>query len=138
VNAYLKEITGEEFTAKCFRTWAGTVLAAQALQEFKRFDSNAEARKNIVQAIQAVSQRLGNTPSVCKKCYVHPAILESYMDKALVETLEQRAGKEISESLHELGPEEAAVLAFLEKRLARENSRNNRHNGNSGSGSSSR
>ncbi|EEF61153.1 DNA topoisomerase IB [Pedosphaera parvula] len=131
VNTYLKEITGEDFTAKCFRTWAGTILAAQALQEFKKCDSEVEAKKNVIQAIKSVSQRLGNTPTICRKCYVHPAILELYMDAALVETLTQQAGKVLSESLQELSPQEAAVLAMLEKRLEREKGAANHSNGSS-------
>ena len=129
VNSYLREITGEDFTAKCFRTWAGTVLAAQALREFELFDSKTEAKKNIIQAIENVSQRLGNTPAICKKCYVHPAILESYMDQKLVETLQQGAGMEVSDSHQKLPPEEAVVLGFLEECLARGNSRANHRKG---------
>ncbi len=75
VNDYLRELTGEDFTAKDFRTWAGTVLAALALQEFEAFDSQTQAKKNVVQAIERVAERLGNTPSVCRKCYVHPTYL---------------------------------------------------------------
>ena len=120
VNDYLREITGQDFTAKDFRTWAGTVLAAMALQEFEAFDSNTQAKKNIVQAIEVVSERLGNTPSICRKCYVHPAVLDAYLEGSLVETLKQRAEQEIAESLHELQPEEAAVMALLQQRLARE------------------
>ena len=80
VNAYLREITGEEFTAKDFRTWAGTVLAMIALQEFEAFDSQVQAKKNIVRAIESVASRLGNTPSVCRKCYVHPGVLDAYLE----------------------------------------------------------
>jgi DNA topoisomerase-1 len=80
VNDYLREITGEDYTAKDFRTWSGTVLAALALQEFEKFDSEAQAKKNIVRAIESVAQKLGNTPSVCRKCYVHPAVLDAYLD----------------------------------------------------------
>jgi DNA topoisomerase-1 len=89
VNEYLKEITGQDFTAKDFRTWAGTVLASLALQEFESFDSETQAKKNIVAAIENVSERLGNTPSVCRKCYVHPAVLDSYLDGSMIETLQQ-------------------------------------------------
>jgi len=120
VNAYLKEITGEEFTAKDFRTWAGTVLAARALQELEQVDSQAKAKKNIVRAIEAVSQMLGNTPTICKKCYVHPAVLEAYMYGALLSTLRARAEQKIASSLGNLRPEEAAVLAFLQRRLVSE------------------
>ena len=80
VNAYLRHISGDDFTAKDFRTWAGTVLAAQALARLARFKSQTEAKRNVVQAIAAVAKRLGNTRSVCRKCYIHPAILAAYMD----------------------------------------------------------
>jgi len=120
VNAYLKEISGEEFTAKDFRTWAGTVLAARALQEFQTFDSQAQAKRNVVQAIEAVAKRLGNTKAVCRKCYVHPRVIDLYMDGSLLQTLKRRVKKELSQSLHGLPPEEAAVLALLQQRLGRE------------------
>ncbi len=120
VNAYLHEIAGQEFTAKDFRTWAGTVLAARALQEFESFDSQTQAKRNIVAAIESVSKRLGNTKAVCRKCYVHPAVLNAYLDGSLLETLRQRVEKEIAGSLAELPPEEAAVLAFLQARLKHE------------------
>jgi DNA topoisomerase-1 len=80
VNSYLRDISGNDFTAKDFRTWAGTVLAAQALARLARFKSQTEARRNVVQAIASVAKRLGNTKSVCRKCYIHPAILAAYMD----------------------------------------------------------
>ena len=91
VNAYLQEITGEDFTSKDFRTWAGTVLAAQLLREFEEFDSDAQAKKNIVRAIESVAKRLGNTKAVCRKCYIHPAVLDAYLDGSMMETLAQRA-----------------------------------------------
>jgi DNA topoisomerase-1 len=118
VNEYLREITGQDFTAKDFRTWAGTVLGAMALREFERFDSQAQAKKNIVQAIETVAERLGNTPAVCRKCYVHPDVINAYMDGTLAETLKQRAEKQLSERLGSLRPEEAAVLGLLQQRLA--------------------
>ncbi len=118
VNAYLHEITGQPFTAKDFRTWAGTVLAAMALQEFESFDSEAAAKKNIVNAIEHVAERLGNTPSVCRKCYVHPAILESYVDGSMLDSLRKRAESELtSKHLSALKPEEAAVVGLLRERL---------------------
>jgi len=120
VNAYLREISGQDFTAKDFRTWAGTVLAAQALQEFEAFDSEVQAKRNVVQAIEAVAKRLGNTKTVCRQCYVHPAVIDAYLDGSLLETLSRRIEKEIVESLGRLRPEEAAVLAFLQQRLKRE------------------
>ncbi len=118
VNAYLQEISGQPFTAKDFRTWAGTVLAAMALKEFESFDSEAAAKKNIVTAIEHVSERLGNTPSVCRKCYVHPAIIEAYVEGAMLDALRVKAEKELTGShLADLKPEEAAVMGLLRERL---------------------
>jgi DNA topoisomerase I len=127
INDYLREMTGQDFTAKDFRTWAGTVLAAMALQEFEAFDSQAQARKNVVRAIESVAERLGNTPTVCRKCYVHPALLDAYQDGSMIEAVRQRADQEMEKSLGNLKPEEAAVMALLQNRLAREDkSRANR------------
>jgi DNA topoisomerase-1 len=120
VNDYLRAISGEDFTAKDFRTWAGTVLAALALQEFEGFDSQAQAKRNIVAAIQNVAKRLGNTPSVCRKCYVHPAIIDAYLEGSTLDVLRQRTEQELTGDLARLPPEEAAVLALLQQRLARE------------------
>ncbi|WP_114946878.1 DNA topoisomerase IB [Microvirga calopogonii] len=120
VNAYLKEITGRDITAKDFRTWAGTVLAALALAEFEEFDSDAKAKKNIRAAIEKVSSRLGNTPSICRKCYVHPEIFASYLDGGLLLDVKEKIETQLREDLSSLKPEEAAVLALLEQRLSRE------------------
>jgi DNA topoisomerase I len=120
VNAYLRDISGQDFTAKDFRTWTGTVLAARALHEFERFDSDAQAKKNVVHAIERVAERLGNTRSVCRKCYVHPAVIDAYLEGSLAESLKQRAEQELIDSAGELEPGEAAVLALLQQRLARE------------------
>ena len=119
VNEYLREITGEDFTAKDFRTWAGTVLATIALQEFEAFDSQAQAKKNIVRAIESVASRLGNTPSVCRKCYVHPGVLDAYLEGTMLDSLRRRASEEMSH-VRGLNPEESAVLALLQRRLAEE------------------
>jgi len=120
VNDYLRTITGEDYTAKDFRTWSGTVLAALALQEFEKFDSETQAKKNIVRAIESVAERLGNTPSVCRKCYVHPAVLDAYLEGSVLEALRERTEQELTEDLHALQPEEAAVLAMLQQRLKHE------------------
>ena len=117
VNAYLREAAGREFTAKDFRTWAGTVLASLALREFEAFDSEAQAKKNVVRAIEHVAERLGNTPSVCRKCYIHPEVIEAYLDGSMLQTLRQRAENEIRDGLSNLRPEEAAVVALLQQRL---------------------
>jgi DNA topoisomerase-1 len=120
VNEYLREISGHDFTAKDFRTWAGTVLAARALRELAAFETKTQARRNIVRAIASVARRLGNTKAVCRKNYVHPAVFDAYLDGSLAQTLTRRAGKELRESLQNLPPEEAAVLALLHQRLRRE------------------
>ena len=117
VNDYLREISGEDYTAKDFRTWSGTVLAALALREFEKFDSETQAKKNIVRAIESVAERLGNTPSICRKCYVHPVVIESYLDGTIQEALRVRTEQELVEDLHALQPEEAAVVALLQQRL---------------------
>jgi DNA topoisomerase-1 len=117
VNAYLRDATGQDFTAKDFRTWAGTVLAAVALQEFQSYDSLAQAKRHIVHAIEAVAKRLGNTKTVCRQCYVHPAVFDAYLDGSFRETMCGQVERELTRSLAHLAPEEAAVLAFLQKRL---------------------
>ncbi len=117
VNAYLQRIAGQEFTAKDFRTWAGTVLAARALQECELFQSTAQAKRNVVSAIETVAKRLGNTKTVCRKCYVHPEIVNAYMDGTLRESLRQRVNNELAHSCRDLPREELAILACLQERL---------------------
>jgi DNA topoisomerase-1 len=117
VNEYIREVSGQDFTAKDFRTWAGTVLAAWALEAFEEFDSEAQAKHNIVRAIEAVAERLGNTPAICRKCYVHPAIIDAYMDGTALHTVKDAVERELTESLDEVEPEEVAVLVFLRHRL---------------------
>jgi DNA topoisomerase I len=119
VNAYLKEITGEDFTAKDFRTWAGTVLACTALQEFEKYESQSQAKKNVLNAIEAVAGMLGNTRAVCRKSYIHPAVLDSYMDGSMLEALSRRTAAARKKN-GKLRPEEHAVLAVLQQRLSRE------------------
>jgi DNA topoisomerase I len=117
VNAYLKEITGEDITAKDFRTWAGTVLAAIALEELETFDTAAQAKRNLRSAIERVATRLGNTPTICRKCYVHPEVLNSYLDGRLVLEIKSEIEHELRDELAGLRPEEAAVLTMLRGRL---------------------
>jgi DNA topoisomerase I len=119
VNAYLREITGSDITAKDFRTWAGTVMAALALQEFERFDTKATQKKNLKAAIERVAARLGNTPTICRKCYVHPEILNSYAEGQLLLEIKQEVEGELRDDLAALKPEEAAVLGLLQARLNR-------------------
>jgi len=122
VNDYLHEIAGEEFTAKDFRTWSGTVLAATALAALSGFTSAAQAKKNIVRAVESVAHKLGNTKAVCRKCYVHPAVFEGYLDGTLVESLNGGVNAADSDALEssaaDLHPDERRVLAFLRHRSA--------------------
>jgi DNA topoisomerase-1 len=129
VNDYLREISGEEFTAKDFRTWAGTVVAAWALAELQEFDSEAQAKKNVVRAVEAVAERLGNTPAVSRSSYVHPTVIDAYLDGDVVRGARKKAEEELSESLDDLSAEEAAVLALLRTRLAEEEARSRRRAG---------
>jgi hypothetical protein len=116
VNAYLREISGEEITAKDFRTWAGTFLAASALRELARAAGEARA-STLVRAAEQVSRHLGNTVAVCRKCYIHPAIFDGYLDGSLVKTLEQRVSRYQSSNIDRMSAGEAAVTAFLRLRL---------------------
>jgi DNA topoisomerase I len=116
VNAYLREISGEEITAKDFRTWAGTFLAALAVRELARATSEPRS-STLVRAVEQVAQHLGNTAAVCRKCYIHPAIFDGYFDGSLVKTLEKRIRRYQSGNTSRLSAEEAAVTAFLRLRL---------------------
>ncbi len=122
VNAYLKEITGEDYTSKDFRTWAGTVLAAQMLHELDAFESDAQAKRNIVRAVESVAKRLGNTKAVCRKCYIHPAILDAYTDGSMLKVVADRA-RAATRKAGDLTAAENAVLALLHARLVRETRR---------------
>ncbi|HEX5939437.1 MAG TPA: DNA topoisomerase IB [Dehalococcoidia bacterium] len=115
VNEYLREISGEDFTAKDFRTWAGTVLAAQALSAAAMPANQAQAKRNVVAAIEMVAERLGNTVAICRKCYVHPAIVESYMEGAPVEGVRRLAENGNGFSTEAVRSDELAVAAFLKK-----------------------
>jgi DNA topoisomerase I len=117
VNEYLREVSGDDFSAKDFRIWAGTALAAEALKEFEDFDTKTAAKRNVTRAIERVAERLGNTKAVCRKCYVHPAIVDAYMDRSLLETLKNRAETELRRGVSRLPAEEAAVLALLQQRM---------------------
>ena len=117
VNQYLHEISGEEITAKDFRTWAATNLAAIALAELERFDTKAKTKKAVVAAVEQVAKKLGNTPAICRKCYIHPAVFEGYLDGSLVEGLRSRAEEVLSDGGEGLTAEEIAVTAFLARRL---------------------
>lgn len=127
VNDYLLLASGKDFTSKDFRTWTGTVLAARALCECQPAGSRAEAKRSIVRAIECVAGRLGNTPAVCKKCYIHPAILNSYLDgslSALGIGCRQPNNSTPAQSNHvvvkphkRISSEESAVVSLLKRRL---------------------
>src|SRR5476649_1363376 len=117
VNDYLRQITGTDFTAKDFRTWIATVLAAMAFQEFEAVTSESQAKKNIGTVIESVAKILGNTPTVCRKCYIHPDIIHAYLEGVTLDTVSQRISTNLKGSLRRLRPEEAAVLALLQRRL---------------------
>ena len=120
VNAYLKAITGADVTAKDFRTWAGTVLTAMALSELPSFESATQAKRNLRHAIKDVAARLGNTPTICRKCYVHPDLVTSYLNGNFV--LKVKSGNKLRSESPGLRLEEAAVLAMLRSRLGHESS----------------
>ena len=117
VNAYVRETTGQEFTAKDFRTWAGTVLAAWALRDMEAAGSKAQSQRNVKRAVESVAQRLGNTVTICRRCYVHPVVIDAYLDGSLVATLGERLAHQGRAGEDHLRPEESAVLALLHRRL---------------------
>jgi DNA topoisomerase-1 len=118
VNAYIREAAEDDFTAKDFRTWAGTVLAAWALQELGEYASEAQAKHQVIEAVESVARDLGNTPAVCRRCYVHPQVIDAHLDGTLLANLERRAEETLALSLDDLSGREAAVLALLRRRLA--------------------
>ncbi len=117
VNAYIRDATGEHFTAKDFRTWYGTLLAALALSEYEKYDSKAEAKKNVLEAIGRVARHLGNTRAIARKSYIHPEIIEGYLSGNFMSGIKSRIEDQLSHHYDALSPEEVMVLAFLKKRL---------------------
>lgn len=119
VNEYLREITGEDFSAKDFRTWAGTVLTAIALNAREQFETPKQAKSNINTAIKAVAKILGNTPAICRKCYVHPAVLENYLDQKSIDGLKQTTEDAFEKEDVDLRSSETAILKFLKSRITK-------------------
>ena len=113
VNDYLRDITGADFTAKDFRTWSGTVLAATALREQDSTETMAAAKKNVVRAVEAVAGVLGNTPAVCRKSYIHPAVLECYVDRSMDEKLSRSMPVSLKKIASKLRADEVAALRLL-------------------------
>lgn len=115
VNQYLRDVTGEDFTAKDFRTWGATVLAACALREVAAFESETEAKRNVVAAIDGVARRLGHTRAICRRSYVHPAVIETYLGGGLETALSAAVARVPSR----MKSDEAAVLALLKRKVGR-------------------
>jgi DNA topoisomerase-1 len=113
VNAYLRAVAGDDFTAKDFRTFAGTVLAAVALAAAGPAKTQTASKKAIVDAIKHASERLGNTPNVCRKCYVHPGVLDAYLRGSVVPKVRLSAVSTAAK----LRPDERAVISFLRRHL---------------------
>jgi len=120
VNSYLRETTGQDFTAKDFRTWAGTVLAAQALAQIGPCSSQAQTKRNVLSAVESVAKKLGNTRSVCRKSYIHPVLLDAYADGVTLADTGRKTGR-AHRSNSGLSPEEAAVVNLIQyaRRLAK-------------------
>nr|HET6903472.1 hypothetical protein [Ktedonobacteraceae bacterium] len=122
VNTYLRDISGHDFTAKDFRTWAGTVFATNALYELGAFETQIQAKKNVSQAIDVAAAHLGNTKTICRKCYIHPGIIDAYLEGNLLPRLEEQDTQDTRATENAdsdgLRPEEVNVLAFLKESLA--------------------
>jgi DNA topoisomerase-1 len=123
VNAYLQDITGRDVTAKDFRTWAGTMLAAEALRAMGPATTKREAEKNIVAAVDLTAKRLGNTRSVCRKYYIHPTLIEAYLDESVLPPLPERKWSKRKSQGPTLRQHELDVLAFIKARLKPEKRR---------------
>lgn len=113
VNEYIKAATSPEFSAKDFRTWGGTLLAAIELAELGRAQDKQKLKRNLLVAVNHVAKHLGNTPAVCRSCYVHPKVLESYLIGVTLEEFRQRADRYIRRLEPEFQPEEQALLKLL-------------------------
>lgn len=122
VNEYIRSIAGPNVSAKDFRTWSGTVLAAMALQACEPVATQSAAKRSIRRAITCVAARLGNTPAICRKCYVHPEVLEAYLDGALDQLLDRSPNKRFQRVFAALPREEAATFLLLQLRSARRRS----------------
>ncbi|HUQ32382.1 MAG TPA: hypothetical protein VM095_09690 [Pyrinomonadaceae bacterium] len=113
VNDYIKAATAPEFSAKDFRTWGGTLLAAIELAEIGKAEDDREARRNLVRAVERVAERLGNTPTVCRGCYIHPKVLESYLQGVTLQEFRRKVERSIHRIEPEYQPEELALLKLL-------------------------
>jgi len=114
VNSYLKSITGEDITAKDFRTWGGTTLSAQTLHKLGFFETDVAAKKNITEAVKDVSVHLGNTPSVCRSYYIHPTVLDTYEERILIPHFDKIMANSKNKP-DELTKKEYGLLTLLQK-----------------------
>jgi DNA topoisomerase-1 len=119
VNDYIRSIAGEEFTAKDFRTWEGTMACALALAA-ARAETKAEAKAAVVEAVRAVAARLGNTPTVCKKSYIYPAVIDEFLANGALDLVTKKVAKAVANDPHALSAHESGVIAFIEKIIARD------------------
>jgi DNA topoisomerase-1 len=124
VNAYLQQVTGRDITAKDFRTWAGTMLAADALRNMGLAQSKREAERNIVAAVDMTAKRLGNTRSVCRKYYIHPVLIEAYLEGSVLPPMPERTWSKRKSKGPTLRQHEMDVLAFIKARLKPKTRRN--------------
>jgi DNA topoisomerase-1 len=118
VNGYLRDVSGDDFTAKDFRTWGGTVVAARTLRDIGDGETQAESKQHISQAIQEAAAHLGNTPAICRESYVHPGMLEAYLDHTLVAGMQEARGHFSAEQQEWLRPDELQTLALLRQLAA--------------------
>jgi DNA topoisomerase-1 len=116
VNDYLRDVAGQEFTAKDFRTWAGTVLAASALCTDSELASTTARKRFVSEAVGRVAERLGNTKAVCRRCYIHPAVIEAFVEGETIAPFVRTSGA-ARRGRHQLSSEEAAVVKLLTARL---------------------
>jgi DNA topoisomerase-1 len=110
VNEYIREISGQEFTAKDFRTWAGTLLAVAALTDAGEWSTQRQAKSNIIRAIDRVAEQLNNTRAVCRKYYVHPGVFDAYLAGTMLAALQNGTKESVKSDLHD---EEASVVRLL-------------------------
>lgn len=129
VNAYLREIADADVTAKDFRTWAGTVLAYRALRALQPSETDREARRNVVEAIRQTAESLGNTPAVARRSYVHPAVLQAYLDGGIANALVEAAEDQVAPPEESTEDEEAGVVDLLRQRLDLDAARGTRSDG---------
>lgn len=118
VNAYPREVSGAAITAKDFRTWTRSVMAALALAQFETADSQARAKTNIAQAVKQVAAKIGDTPTICRKCYIHPEIINAYFDGVLWLEIQTDHDASLDAEREYFRSEEAAALSFLLARRA--------------------